>query len=202
MVSRFILKLTIGVLVVAGIASVSAPLWLPVVGRALVVDDGPAKADLAVVLGGDLSGGRIAAAGELIRKGYVPAALISGPDGLYDRHESDFEIAYAVRLGYPAKWFIPLPHEAHSTRDEAVVVLKDLHRRGVHSILLVTSDFHTRRAARIFRAAERAQDADIAIRSVAVHGKAFQPDSWWKSREGREVAFLEWTKTISGAFGL
>lgn len=189
----------------AGVAALalSAPLWLlPALGSALVVDNGPAPADLAVVLGGDLSGGRILRAAELVRQGYVPAVLVSGPNGLYDRHECDFSIAYAVSQGYPRQWFIPFPHEAHSTRAEALAVVPELLRRNVHRVLLVTTDFHTRRALRLFRAAARARNAPIEMRVVAVCDSAFRPGSWWKNREGQEVAFLEWSKTIAAAFGM
>ena len=103
-----------------------------------------------MVLAGDYEGHRIEKAAELIREGYVPAALISGPRGFYGGHESDYAIAYAVRQGFPAQWFIALPHSALSTREEARVVLAELRRRNVRSFLLVTSDYHTRPRAAHF----------------------------------------------------
>ena len=57
--------------------------WLSGIGYALIHDDGPAKADIAVVLAGDWYGNRIVKAGELVRDGYVPAVLVSGPAGVY-----------------------------------------------------------------------------------------------------------------------
>ena len=163
----FGLKLLAACLVLVAAAILSHSLWLPALGYALIHDDGPAKAEIAVVLAGDTVGHRIEKAAELIRQGYVPAALISGPQGFFGLHECDFEIAYAVRLGFPAQWFIPLPHSALSTRDEASVVLAELRRRNVRSFLLVTSDFHTARARRIFLAAERAMADAPAMRVVA-----------------------------------
>ena len=47
------------VVVVAAIGYLSRPWWLPVFGYALVHDDGPMKADIAVVLAGDGFGNRI-----------------------------------------------------------------------------------------------------------------------------------------------
>ena len=152
----FRLKLLAACLVLAAAAILSRSLWLPLLGYALIHDDGPAKADIAVVLAGDTVGHRIEKAAELIRQGYVPAALISGPPGFYGLHECDFEIAYAVRQGFPAQWFIPLPNSALSTREEAQVVLAELRRRNVRSFHLISSDFHTARARRIYQAAERA----------------------------------------------
>jgi uncharacterized SAM-binding protein YcdF (DUF218 family) len=199
----FLFKFSLLILTVAGLAAVSAPLWLGAMGSALVHNDGPAKADLAVVLGGDFNGDRILKAAELIRQGYVPEALISGPAGFFGQHECDFAINYAVRKGYPAKWFIPFPAEVHSTRDEARLILADLQHRGnIHRILLVTSDYHTGRAGRVFDRAEQQLGGGIDIRVVAVPDRNFHPDSWWTNREGQKVAFNEWLKVVTSALGI
>ena len=196
------LKLLGACLLLAIAAILSRALWLPVLGYALVHDDGPAKADMAVVLAGDFWGHRIEKAAELIREGYVPAALISGPPGFYGLHESDYAIAYAVREGFPAQWFMALPHSALSTREEAPVVLAELRRRNVRSFLLVTSDYHSARARRIFLAAERAMGGGPAMRTVAAPDEFFRPDSWWRNREAQKTLFFEWTKTLATAVGM
>ena len=200
---RFLrLKLLAACLLLAAAAILGHSLWLPLLGYGLVHDDGPAKADIAVVLAGDYVGHRIEKAAELIREGYVPAALISGPPGFYGLHESEYAIAYAVRKGFPAQWFIALPHSALNTRDEAVILLAELRRRNVRSFLLVTSDFHTARARRIFLAAGRAMAGGPAMRTVAAPDQFFRPDSWWRSREGQKTVFLEWSKTVATALGI
>ena len=99
-VFRFLIFLTI----LAVALAVSYRVWLPLFGRALVHDDGPAKADIAVVLGGDYWGLRMETAGDLVRRGYVPRVLVSGPPGFFGVHESDLAIPFAVRQGYPAEW--------------------------------------------------------------------------------------------------
>lgn len=198
----FRLKVLAACLLLAAAAILSRSLWLPGLGYALIHDDGPAQADIAVVLAGDTYGHRIEKAAELIRQGYVPAALISGPAGFYGLHESDYAIAYAVRQGFPAPWFIPLPHSALSTRDEARVVLADLRRRHVRSFLLITSDYHTARARRIFLAAGRAMPGAPAMRTVAAPDQFFRPDSWWRTREAQKTIFFEWSKTVATALGL
>jgi uncharacterized SAM-binding protein YcdF (DUF218 family) len=187
---------------VAALALLTHSIWLAWLGRALIRDDGPARADIAVVLAGDFSGNRIRAAAGLVRAGYVPAALISGPDGNYGLHECDLAISYAVRLGYPQEWFIPLPNSALSTRDEAAVILAELRRRGIRSFLLVTSDYHTARAARIYRSMERAAGGGPDFRMVAAPDVYFRADSWWRNREGQKIAFFEWTKTFATAAGI
>jgi uncharacterized SAM-binding protein YcdF (DUF218 family) len=200
---RFLrLKLLAACLLLAAAAILSHSLWLPLLGYGLIHDDGPAKADIAVVLAGDQVGHRIEKAAELIRQGYVPAALISGAPGFYGLHECEFEIAYAIRLGFPPQWFIALPHSALNTRDEALVVLAELRRRNVRSFLLVTSDYHTARARRIFLAAGRAMAGVPAMRMVAAPDEFFRPDSWWRNREGQKTVFFEWSKTVATALGI
>ena len=171
-------------------------------GYALIHDDGPAKADIAVVLAGDLYGHRILKGGELARAGYVPAVLVSGPSGNYGLHESDLAIAFAVRHGFSADLFIPFPNDTLSTREEAAAVLAELRRRNVKSFLLVTSDYHTARARRLYLAAERASGGGPQVRTVAAPDEFFRADSWWRSRQGQKIAFMEWSKTVATVFGL
>ena len=198
---RLLFPLVIALVAIAATLALTSSWWLPALGWALVRDEGPAKADLAVVLGGDFWGNRIVKGGELVRQGYVPAALVSGPPGIYGQHESDLEIAYAVRQGYPPQYFIAFPDDARSTRDEAEMILPELGRRHVRRVLVVTSDYHSGRAGRIFRAEERTLGGGIEIHMVATPDQEFHPDSWWRSRQGQKIAFMEWSKTLSSAIG-
>ena len=189
------------VLTLIAILTVTSFLWLPAMGRALVRDEGPGHADIAVVLAGEQWGYRISKGAELVKQGFVPAVLVSGPP-FYAMHESDAAIDFAVKQGYPAAWFIGAPNSALSTREEARVMLAELQRRNVRTFLLVTSDYHTARAARIYRAVERTLGGGPAMRVVAAPDKYFRPDSWWKSREGLKTVFMEWSKTIATSVGI
>jgi uncharacterized SAM-binding protein YcdF (DUF218 family) len=171
------------------------------VGRSLVLDEGPVKADLALVLAGDQYGRRILAGGDLVRQGYVPKVLVSGPCCHYDIPESELAIAHAVRRGYPAGWFEPVVNQGLSTRDEARAFYPELARRNVRRFLLVTSDYHTRRAARIFRSELGARHSGIEVRMVAVPDEHFRPETWWRSRESRKIVLLEWSKTLATMLG-
>ncbi|HTS25878.1 MAG TPA: YdcF family protein [Bryobacteraceae bacterium] len=173
-------------------------LWLPWFGRVLVHDDGPAKADIAVVLAGDDSGGRILKGAELVREGYVPLALISGPQ-YFDIHESDVAMAFAGRRGYPLQWFLPFPNSTHSTREEAALILAELERRGVRHFILVTSDYHSARARRIWMAALSKGGPDMRV--VSAPDEFFRKDRWWLNRESQKTVFFEWAKTIATALG-
>jgi uncharacterized SAM-binding protein YcdF (DUF218 family) len=187
--------------ILLAIFGITAKFWLRRLGGALIADEGPAKADVAIVLAGDQWGYRISKAAELVRDGYVPAVLVSGPE-LYATHESELAIDLAVKRGYPAQWFIGVPNSSLSTREEARAMLGELQRRNVRSFLLVTSDYHTARSARIYRATERSLGGGPTMRVVAAPDKYFRRDGWWRSRQSLKTVFMEWSKTIATAVGM
>lgn len=181
-----------------------AALWLfrasllTLSGRLLVEDDGPSKADAILVLGGDDSGMRILRAAQLATQGYSPYVLVSGPPNLLG-HYSDVTIEFAERNGYQDKLFraVWLPPGADSTRSEAAFLGKYLRAHSLNRILLVTSNFHTRRAARLWR-----KEAPwIHVTVVAAPDPSFTPDGWWKTRNGQKTFLLEWMKTLAASMG-
>jgi hypothetical protein len=176
--------------------------WLTAIGRFLIHDDGPRKAEIAVVLAGDFRGNRILKAAELVREGYVPAVLVSGPSAMYGHYESDLAIPYAISRGGRPEWFIPFPNDALSTKEEAAAILGELRRRNIHNFLLVTSAYHSGRASRIYRADERAAGGGPEFHTITAADPYFQPNSWWHTREGLKMVFMEFSKTIATAAGV
>jgi len=180
------------------IAGITHRLWMVALGKYLIAADPPARADYAVVLAGDFYGRRVLAGGELVRQGFAGKALVSGPRWCYGQAECDLAVNFAVNHGYPAEYFVKFPDDATSTRDEAHTILPELRRLGAHSFLLVTSDYHTRRAGRLFRSAA----GDLQMRVIAVPDENYHADSWWLNREGQKTFFLEWSKTVATYLGM
>lgn len=176
----------------------TAPIWLTALGNALVRNDAPVKADALVVLAGDSTGSRISKGAELIKAGYVPVVLVSGPYNMYGRNEADLSIDLAVSRGYDRSLFEPCYLTALSTEEEARQWAGELRRRGVRTLLLVTSNFHTARARRTFHNVM----PEIDIHVIAAPDKYFQTDAWWKSREGQKTFFFEASKTLAYQVGL
>ena len=165
----------------------------------LDVGEAPEKADAAVVLAGGWSGERVLAAGALVKQGFVPIVLLSGPKMYYERPECDYAIPYAVDHGYPAKSFACVPMTGvYSTRDEAEAMTDEIRKRGLKRILLVTSNYHTRRAARFFRK----QAPDIEFVPIGVPPRTFQLSRWYEEREGWKTLMLEWMKLITSTVGI
>jgi uncharacterized SAM-binding protein YcdF (DUF218 family) len=171
---------------------------LVLAGDALVEDDGATKADAIVVLGGDAFGTRILRGAELVKAGYASRLLVSGPSDLLG-YESDSSIVYASRKGYPASMFeaIPLPAEADSTRGEAQYIGRKLKAEDIKSIDLVTSNYHTRRAAWLWRKI----NPDLQIHVVPASDPYFSPETWFRTRTGQKTFFMETTKTIASHLG-
>jgi uncharacterized SAM-binding protein YcdF (DUF218 family) len=180
------------------LALITYPIWLTALAGFLVHSDPPVPADMIVVLAGDFTGSRIFTAGSLVRQGFAPKALISGPAGVYGLYESDLAIAMAVHNGYPAAYFLAFPNESKSTASETAALVPELRRLHVHKIDLVTSNFHTRRAAKVFRS----QAPDIEVHVVAAPDRYFTTNGWWKDREGRKTFLMEWMKTVGSWLGM
>ena len=171
---------------------------LTTAGAYLVKADGPSRADAVLVLAGDGYGHRILTRAELAKQGYGPKVYVSGPAGMYGRHECDLAIPFAVSKGYRESYFIHAENDARSTTEEAAAISPQLRRDGVKTVLLVTSDYHTRRAGRTFRAAA----PDLRFIAVAAPDEYFRADGWWRVREARKIFLFEWEKTVATWLGL
>lgn len=174
-------------------------LWFRWMGEFLVHTDPLVKADAILVLAGDMTGGRIMKAAGLAKQGYAPVVLVSGPMLCYGINEANLAIDYAVGKGYPREMFVPMISNAFSTRDEADFFVPRLRSLGVHRLLIVSSDFHTNRAGKLFR---KKLGPDFDVHMIASPDRYFTPDGWWRNREGQKTFFFEWSKTVSTAFGL
>ncbi|HWR50500.1 MAG TPA: YdcF family protein [Bryobacteraceae bacterium] len=184
------------ILVIGLIATRAA--WLRAAGSFLVNEDPPAKAEMIVVLAGDQFGNRILKACELIREGYAPKALVSGPCCTYGRPESEPAIEFAVRNGCPSEWLVSFPLDAANTIEEAAKTVRELRRRGVRKFLAVTNNYHTRRTRKAYARFAPAND----FRVIAAPDKYFKPDDWWRTRQAQKVLFLEWSKTFATWAGM
>lgn len=167
-------------------------------GQFLIEEQGPFRADAALALGGDYTCGRIVKAGELVQQDWAPKAIASGGLQMFGRQEPDLAVSCAVQEGLPAGIFVPIYTNALSTSDEAEKLREPLARLGVRRLVVVTSNYHTRRAGRTLR---RILGPGIAIQVVGVPDPFWSPDAWWKNREGRKTEFYEWTKTVADWVG-
>lgn len=184
-------KWAIALLLVLALAAFTWRWWLPLPAEFLVRGDPPVKSDGIVVLAGDGYGYRIRAGADLAQQGYAPIVLASGAAWIYGVCECDLAIDYAVRNGYPRTLFEPLRNDATSTAAEALAVFAEAERRGWKSILIVTSDYHTRRTRLILN---RLKPDALRITVYAAPDRFFRAEKWWWNRESRKTLLNEWAK--------
>jgi len=160
-------------------------------GRFLIVNE-VRKADVIVVLAGETDR-RPARGMELLDQGYAPRLILDVPakTRIYQWKQSELAQKYVDELP-EAKSVSVCPVYGHSTRDEAQDVSRCLQGVGGHSVLLVTSDFHTRRALSTFRRMLPGYDYGIA----AVFDPREFGVQWWRHRDWAKMNFDEWSKLV------
>ncbi len=167
--------------------------FLGYAGRLLVVDQ-PHKSDVIVVLAGGRDSryyrglqmleqgyGRLLfldARTDIIHFGRTPAAL-----GQQFIHSSAGDMAGKVSM---------CPITGDSTFEEAAHVGACLRPTGARSVLLVTSDYHTRRALQILH--HRLPQYQWSV--AAAYDSYDFGENWWQHREWAKTALLEWTKLL------
>jgi len=159
--------------------------------RFLVVDE-PGKSDAIVVLAGGTNV-RPARAVELLRQGEAPRVFldVQTRDLIYDQRLTDIAQKYVNSLPEASRIAV-CPIVGFSTYAEADDASRCLQPLGAHRVLIVTSEFHTRRALLIFRHRLPQYQINVAAaRSPTQFGEA-----WWTNREWAKTTFDEWAKML------
>jgi len=178
-----LIRLLVLLMIVLALASQAA--------RFLIVDD-PQPSDAIVVLAGETAG-RPARGLELLRRQMAPRMFIDAEthNEIYDKPLVSLAQNYISSLPEASRIAVcPIP--GLSTDAETNDVQHCLQPLGVHRVLIVTSDFHTRRALSIFRTRLPQYQYSVAAVSDPVHfGRA-----WWTHREWAKVTVDEWMRLM------
>ncbi len=159
--------------------------------RFLVVD-APEPSDAIVVLAGETNA-RPARALELLRRGVAPHVFLNvqARDVMYDQRLIDIAQKYVNGLPEANRVSV-CPVMGLSTFAEADDANRCLQSLGAHRVLIVTSEFHTRRASTIFR--HRLPQYRFSV--AAAHSPGSFGDAWWTNREWAKITFDEWSKIL------
>jgi uncharacterized SAM-binding protein YcdF (DUF218 family) len=160
-------------------------------GRFLVID-APQKSDVIVTLAGE-TGDRPARALELLRQGMAQHVLFDAEAGgkIYDEQLTDIAQKYVNTLPDAVRVSV-CPILGRSTEAETVDVARCLQALGAHQVLIVTSEYHTRRALMTFTQRLPQYRWGVAAARNSSHFGA----AWWTEREWAKVVFDEWEKLI------
>jgi uncharacterized SAM-binding protein YcdF (DUF218 family) len=176
---------------VAVLVAVVAIAALRHAGSFLVVNR-PEPADLIVVLGGGNNDLRYWNAVRLMQEGYAPRLMLDvfSLGETFGNRDVDLAEEFLKRTT-PGKSTV-CPVVQNSTYDEARYIGQCLQGLNVKSILVVTSEYHTRRALAILQ--KRLPQYHISI--YAAPDPYFFGQRWWQTREWAKTTYAEWQRYL------
>lgn len=161
-------------------------------GESWVVEDSLHKADAILELSIDnFYADRATRAAELYRQGLAPVVIASGVRlrpyaGIAELMEHDL-----IERGVPKEKILRFPQDAESTHQEAEALAKLAAEKNWKSVIIVTSNYHTRRTRYIFR---RVFPANISVSVASARDGDFDPQHWFEKRK----SVKEFVKEVTG----
>lgn len=185
--------------------SVGTILFLRFAGYILVAPESiPQHADVAVVLQGGVGETRLAEAIHLLQQGRVDHVMVSvGRQSFLGEWLPDLLSHYVDKLyGKEVALHVvlcELSGEVDSTSGEALILRHCLEARQWRSLIVVTSNYHTRRAGQIWRATLTKDQSPFTLSLHGVSDGDFEPRGWWRRRRYAKTWLLEFTKLVWNA---
>jgi uncharacterized SAM-binding protein YcdF (DUF218 family) len=167
-------------LLLAGIYLARHPL-LRFAGESLVVEDPLEKSDAIIILSDDnFYADRATRAAEIFRQGLAPVVVASGVRlrpyaGIAELMTHDL-----FDRGVPKDSTITFPQDADNTREEAEALKKLLQAKRWKSVIVVTSNYHTRRAKYI---CGKVFGNGTTVRIAAARDADYDPTHWYEHRK-------------------
>lgn len=159
------------------------------IAESWVVEDPLNKADALIVLSDDnFYADRATRAAELFREGKASLVVASGrrlrpTAGVAELMEHDL-----IERGVPKDKILRVPQDGDSTVEEAETLAKLAKAKKWHSAIVVTSNYHTRRARYIFR---RVFPQSLDVRVASARDADFDPGAWWEKRKSTKLFVRE-----------
>ena len=162
---------------------------LRLAGGFWIANESPQTSDAIVILGDDnYNGDRATKAAEIFKSGWAPRVIASGRYLRPYAGISELEAHDLESHGVPASAVVPFAHRATDTREECIAIGQLISSNGWKRILLVTSNYHTRRSEYI---CERAFPQGTALRVIAAPDSEYDPHNWWQTRSGLKIFLHE-----------
>lgn len=150
-----------------------------------LVDEPAGHADAIIVLGDDnFYADRATHAAQLFRQGVAPIVVASGKKlrpnaGISELMEHDL-----LERGVPKEKILPFAHDSSSTEEEALALRALAVEKNWKSVVLVTSNYHTRRARYIF---QKIFPRTITVSVASASDGEFDPGRWWEKRQSQKL---------------
>jgi len=188
-----------------GVALILAlwPLAAWAAARHLIVQTPVARADAIVVLSGSAAYlERTRKAAEMYREGYAPLIILTDDHQQGGWSNAEGRNPYFVerarreleRAGVPLEKIESLPQIVASTHDESRLLRDYAEARGLTSLLVVTSAYHSRRALWTMRRVFEGNNVRLDLTAVAPGGQTPPASTWWFSPRGWQAVAGEYVK--------
>ena len=155
----------------------------------LIVQDPPTPSDAAMVFGGDPGFERTEHAVRLFQKKLVRRVIFCGGQPGGGDHATSL-MEHAIGKGLPSDRVL-LEDQSTSTRESVELVASILQRHDIHSLTLVTSPYHQRRA---FLAARESLGDDVTLINSPADPSFWTPQGWWRHLWSARIVLTEYIK--------
>ena len=194
----------VAIALVAGLVALATVLvfshWtLPPVMRWLDVGEEPKSVDYVMVLGGGETTRPFVAAA-LVRAGLAQRALVGNITPDTDARDgitlsaSERNCRILRRRGVADEDVVLLPGNCGNTFDEATALADFLRDDPQAEVIVVTHNFHTRRARWVFRRVLGDRADRVTFVSAPVY--ELSPKNWWRSDRGVQLVVGEYFKLL------
>jgi uncharacterized SAM-binding protein YcdF (DUF218 family) len=177
--------------------------WLRTLSAFLVVpEELPTRADAIIVLGGGgTHGARESQAATLYKAAIAPVVVTTGGPVAGEREATyaEWSIQRLERRGVPRP-VVVATFFGESTRTDAVGARRLAEQRGWRQIVVVTDDWHSRRAQLVFD--QVFGGSPIAYSFSPAHGPRFDPQGWWLDETSALIVVSEYVKLIAYTVGV
>lgn len=186
-------RFVVGLLVTAGVLVAVAVGIFFGVGYYLSPQSPLVKADAIVAISGGDTNARTTEAVQLYQDGWAPHLIFSGA-ALDPNSPSNAQAMAkaAEQAGVPAS-AITLDEAAQDTRGNAAGVADIVDRASYHTVILVTSPYHQRRASIVFH---RALGSQVTIVNHSSVDQEWRRSHWWATATSRAVTSAELQKVL------
>lgn len=157
------------------------------------VDPMPSHVDAAVVLQGSIVAQKVRIAGAMyfLQKGVADRVLIGVPKESYWGQSippvarAYLQRTYGDDLASRVD-FCETSAKVNSTAEEAEATMSCIREHNWHSVAIVTSDYHTRRARILWRRTVQQDDPTMHVSMESVSDPEFQKP-WWRHRQSAKI---------------
>jgi len=164
--------------------------------KTLVREDKIQPSDAIVVLAGDRRGERMESGINLYKEGYGKYLVFWGGPIYWKIPLAELALRQIEEGGVPLEKVIWSEEklEEFSTRGEANVNLRLLKNSGIRSFILVTSPYHTERAASVYD--KLINGTDMKMYVYPSIDTAVRLNEWWTDRHSAKMVYYELTKKL------